>query len=388
MATVGAWKKVEDKRLDDRPSAFLRCLLYGGMIAALTISRVSESGASVYSAVAPGLVALVFLGLAGFHVAGFAKRGAGTVGSWGRGLLLVLLAECAGLAFVLAIGALWIDPTLLRGEVVPHFAGWLALLALAAVPVTGIVAAALALRDIGSAEIRSLAMDRGGRPTETALAEERSEAKSATGKAEPIGPGRTPRRGAWAAHAGWWKDGLDRTSLLLSTIWGAVLLMALNVGVILEPIRAAWVLIPVTFLIPRRVTVDHRSRAYLLGMDLRDQARHDLRALLLFAVAPAFLFCAGTLALVGWRDDQAPALTLLASVFLVRAGWPGLRLAGMRMATAVAVLGSASGLAARPDPIWVCAAAALLAALGIMGLIHLLTRTEDDLRADMRILGT
>jgi hypothetical protein len=399
VATVGAWKKCADDRLDDGPSAFLRCCVFGAAGAGLSLAIASIRGSFLSPAAVPALLALVFVGGAIWHLVRFARRGAGGAAAWGRALLRVVLSEVAGTAFLVGIGATWLVPALLRREEVAWFPGLLSALALAAVPVTAFAGAALALRDIRTTEVAAPRFDRRGAVTEVALAEERDKPGSKARPHNPMGPGRRPRRGAWEAHAGLWRDGLTMGSTLPLALFSALLLLGLHVGLHGSP-SLGWVLILTGLLFPRRIGVDHRARAYLLGMDLREQVRHDFRALLLLALAPALLVSVGLIAVTGWREGHASALALLASVFLLRAGWPGFRNVraldripfarpwGIPFVVIALVLPPVMGGILDAAGSLVLGQAAFLAMFGAAGVALSLTRSEEDLREEMRIRET
>ncbi len=76
--------------------------------------------------------------------------------------------------------------------------------------------------------------------------------------------------------------------------------------------------------VPVSATAMSRERMHLLGMDLREQARHGMNIALCTVAAPCLLGGALVATVFGWTEHRALVVMAFAAVFVMRIGWRGL----------------------------------------------------------------
>lgn len=136
----------------------------------------------------------------------------------------------------------------------------------------------------------------------------------------------------------------------------------------------------------RFVATTPDARLHLLGVDYVVQARNELRALLVCAALPTVAAATAAAAWRGFPPDAVWFAASVASLFVARAGWPGLVDDGFRLLGCLPLLAAAGLLALSgrwPDVALVTTG--LTALVGGAGLVRRLVRLDEDrLRAAMR----
>lgn len=215
----------------------------------------------------------------------------------------------------------------------------------------------------------------------------------------PIGP--SPfiegRRNLWRAQAYlWWKvwtwdimraGGLVMMGHLLQALPGALAVLAAGdrSGLALPALAA--------FLASRVIPISgpgsgESLRFYLLGVDIREQVLHNLRALFLFAVPVTLAVTLGTALLLGLTTTRLGVIAVILSFILLRAGCRGLpRIPETSLRPVLLGFLVLLGLLFVPscDGPTLLVVAAVVGLLGLIGLARRILRLEEArLRALMR----
>jgi hypothetical protein len=145
---------------------------------------------------------------------------------------------------------------------------------------------------------------------------------------------------------------------------------------------------------PGFVTNTLELQLFLFGADYRQQALHNIKAVLLFAALPALLSAIVTGFALGWNVERASAVGLLAAVFGLRLGWRGLVRVGEliypRAYVRLPLVGmlALSFFVSNPPATWVGIAASVLGIAGMLGIVlRLRGLRESVLAAEMRDLS-
>lgn len=138
-------------------------------------------------------------------------------------------------------------------------------------------------------------------------------------------PGAGLRRLRWAEF----RDGVPRAWLgrPLWAVWTArgPLLGAAAVAFPLDGSSSAlWLALVAAFVAPRLVEVTETPRLHLFGVEWREMALHNLRALVLVAALPTLAGAGAALAVLGPTPSRGATLAVIACGFLMRAAASGI----------------------------------------------------------------
>jgi len=215
--------------------------------------------------------------------------------------------------------------------------------------------------------------------------------------AAPAGQVR-PGIGLWRAQ--WRRLREEKLAAIDSIVYAVISLRGPAFAVVallssFAPAGWPWTLLAWTA--PRLVDVDESQvdRLHMLGVDLREIASHDRRALLFVAAIPTIAAGAITGTVADWTDARVAALACIAAGFVFRAGFPGLtRIADRIGRLSVAILITAWVVAApwivvsfRPSPDLTITPALIVVATALLpGLVGVAyasrSWTEASLRAE------